>query len=487
MKASYTLAAAALLACATAAKPHHAHEAYHNQVRAPGVLEQRNVDNASCGCTTSYTTFYGEATLIQNIQSNTTTVQHLAISHVQITVQPVPATTATTESPIEVTSSTALPYTHTESSHLEPSSSSEIQAYSPHPSPSPSSETQAYSPHPSPSSSSIGTPIEVSYSITPYQSASSPAPYHASSPTSYQVPSSSPVSQPAAAHPSPKPKSKPKPAHSNPALGSSGSQWCMTYSPYTASGDCKPASAISSDIASIAAKGFSSIRLYSTDCSGLPTIGSAASTHGLNLILGIFISETGIPDAETQLHEITSWATTGGANWQTVELIVVGNEAVFNGYCTAPALAAFIHKAKSAFRAAGYAGPVTTTEPINVLQEHAATLCPALDVAAANIHPFFNADVAAEGAGPFVAKELALLESVCPGLEAYNLETGWPSAGEANGAACPGVEEQRTAVESIREHVGGRCAFFSFEDDLWKAEGEFAVERSWGCSQLFGD
>lgn len=62
MKASYTLAAAALLACATAAKPHHAHEAYHNQVRAPGVLEQRNVDNASCGCTTSYTTFYGEAT-----------------------------------------------------------------------------------------------------------------------------------------------------------------------------------------------------------------------------------------------------------------------------------------------------------------------------------------------------------------------------------------------------------------------------------------
>ena len=59
MKASYAFAAATLLACATT-KPHHAHEAYHNKVRAP-VLEQRNV-NASCGCVTSYTTFYGEAT-----------------------------------------------------------------------------------------------------------------------------------------------------------------------------------------------------------------------------------------------------------------------------------------------------------------------------------------------------------------------------------------------------------------------------------------
>lgn len=59
MKTSYAFAAATLLACATT-KPHHGHEAYHNQVRAP-VLEQRNI-NASCGCATSYTTFYGEAT-----------------------------------------------------------------------------------------------------------------------------------------------------------------------------------------------------------------------------------------------------------------------------------------------------------------------------------------------------------------------------------------------------------------------------------------
>lgn len=258
----------------------------------------------------------------------------------------------------------------------------------------------------------------------------------------------------------------------------------MTYSPYTASGDCKSGSAVSSDVASIAAKGFSSIRLYSTDCSGLEHVGSAASSHGLKLILGIFISDAGISEAESQVDEITSWAS---GNWQNIEMIVVGNEAVFNGYCSASELAAFITECKSAFSAAGYTGPVTTTEPINILQEEARTLCPVLDAAAANIHPFFNADVSAPNAGLFVAKELALLESICPGLQAYNLETGWPSAGDTNGEACPGKEEQAVAIKSIQEHVGGKCVFFSFEDDLWKAGGQFAIEQSWGCSQLFGD
>ena len=59
MKASYAFTATALLACA-AAKPHHAHELYHNQLKAP-VVERRNAD-ANCSCATSYTTFYGEAT-----------------------------------------------------------------------------------------------------------------------------------------------------------------------------------------------------------------------------------------------------------------------------------------------------------------------------------------------------------------------------------------------------------------------------------------
>jgi exo-beta-1,3-glucanase (GH17 family) len=258
----------------------------------------------------------------------------------------------------------------------------------------------------------------------------------------------------------------------------------MTYSPYTSTGGCKSFSAVAADIASIASKGFTSVRLYSTDCSGLQKVGTATASHGLRLVLGVFISETGISGAESQVGEITSWAN---GNYENVEMVVIGNEAVFNGYCTASALVSFLASARSTLKAAGYSGPVTTTEPINILQQYSSTLCPAMDVASANIHPFFNADVSASSAGEFVATELRMLATVCPGKETYNLETGWPNQGQANGAARPGVAEQKEAVESIKKVVGGKSVFFSFEDDLWKGEGALGVERSWGCGHLFGD
>lgn len=305
-----------------------------------------------------------------------------------------------------------------------------------------------------------------------------PAPKPATTPDYVQAPKPSAIAAPKPVSQSsqvsaPTPIDHPqKPHPSKPVVGGGGSHWCMTYSPYNADGTCKSSSLVATDVKSIAAKGFSSIRLYSTDCSGLQNVGNAAKANGLNLVLGVYISNSGISGAKAQLNEITSWAA---GDWGCVEMIVIGNEAVFNGYCSVSTLVTFISNAKSVFAKAGYTGPVTTTEPLNIISENAHELCPVLDVAAANIHPFFNAAVTAEGAGEFVAKELALLESICPGLEVYNLETGWPSAGLPNGAAIPGPSEQVAAIESIKKTAGGKCAFFSFVDDLWKVEGQFGV------------
>ena len=276
-----------------------------------------------------------------------------------------------------------------------------------------------------------------------------------------------------------KPSSPPDTQH----LAAAGSQWCMTYSPYTSAGGCKPSNSIEADIVSIARKGFSSVRLYSTDCSGLPTVASVARSHGLNLVLGVYVSESGIAAARPQIKDIIIWAD---GNWQGIEMVVVGNEAIFNHFCTAGELASFIQEAKSAFSAAGYTGPVTTTETVETLTENAGVLCSVMDIAAANIHPFFNDGVSANMAGNFVADQLELLAKVCPGKEGvYNLETGWPNKGSPNGAAVPGSWEQEVAIRSIQEHAGGKSAFFSFVDDAWKDEGEFGVERNFGCGQLF--
>lgn len=267
---------------------------------------------------------------------------------------------------------------------------------------------------------------------------------------------------------------------SSTSLGSSGNQWAITYSPYNSDESCKDASSVMADITLIKSKGFQTVRVYSTDCSGLQNIGSACEAVGLKMILGIFISNTGISGAQQQVSDIVSWG-----KWSLVELIVVGNEAIFSGFCTASELAAFITSCKSAFSAGGYTGPCTTTEPLNILQESTEALCAVVDVVGCNIHPFFNADVDAGSAGSFVASQLAIVDQLCSGKSGINLETGWPSAGECNGRACPGTNEQATAVAGIIAAAGGKSVMFSFVDDYWKEPGAFNCEQSWGSIQLF--
>ncbi|MCJ1255427.1 hypothetical protein MMC24_003243 [Lignoscripta atroalba] len=442
--AIYAIAASALLGSAVAGALHdrrHAHEVFH--LRRDHLATS---ESATCACTTSYSTWYGEATLIQ---PNTTMIH--ATSY--ITVSP------------EAATSTIAPY----------SSSAEAAVYS---------SSSAPTPPPMAPSSSTEAAVHIESSAPP------PPPMTTSSDSSIYYPPAPPPSSAAAPENAVSSSSPPPPASSSPSTYTppavSGSQWCMTYSPYTDGGTCKDEQTIQIDIALIASKGFSSIRLYSTDCSGLQYAGAAAQSHNLKLVLGIYISKTGTGPASEQVGHITAWAN---GNYASVEMIVIGNEAVFNHFCSASQLAEFISSAKSTLQAAGYAGPVTTTETLDVLQveANAALLCPVVDVLAANIHPFFNSGTDASSAGTFVATALAQLADVCPGdKEVFNLETGWPHSGNANGLAVPGVEEQQIAVKAIQEMAGGKSVFFSFVDDMWKEPGDLGVERSWGCSQLFG-
>jgi exo-beta-1,3-glucanase (GH17 family) len=259
----------------------------------------------------------------------------------------------------------------------------------------------------------------------------------------------------------------------------------MTYTPYTSTGSCKSAGEVMSDIKSISEMGFTTVRVYSTDCSGLQNIGTACEAYGIYMIIGVFIDQTGISGAKPQVQAIISWG-----KWELVSMIVIGNEAIFNGYCSASDLAAFISSSREAFQAAGCPKdiPVTTTEPLSTLQEYGSQMCYALDVMGANIESYFNSGVSASGAGDFVLGQLELLAKICPEVAekgCYNLESGWPSAGDANGAAIPGKSEQKEAITSILEKCGKQSVIFSYQNDLWKAAGSYGVEQSWGCADLF--
>lgn len=254
----------------------------------------------------------------------------------------------------------------------------------------------------------------------------------------------------------------------------------MTYSPYANDGQCKGEADVLKDVGDIAKKGFSHVRIYATDCNGLENVGKAAKQHNLKMIVGIYIDGSGVSAAQEQVQALSKWA-----QWDLVTLVVVGNEAIQNGFVTVGELAGLITSAKKSFQQSGYNGDVTTSESINIWEEQGKSLCSAIDSVGANIHPFFNAQTTADQAGKFARSEVKILESICPGKDVMILETGWPNGGQSNGAAVPGKEQQAAAIKALVEEVGKQSVFFSFSNDLWKDAGEFNVERYWGCIENF--
>ncbi|RFU78783.1 glycoside hydrolase family 17 [Trichoderma arundinaceum] len=332
----------------------------------------------------------------------------------------------------------------------------------------------------------------------PAPETSSPANYPPPAQSSEAAPAPKPSSAPAYSPPAysapaaPKPKPtqaapKPKPQPQVPSGGLSGSNdhYGITYTPYEPStGNCKVASEVDQDLAKLKDAGFQIVRVYSTDCNTLESVGTAAKKHGLELIIGVFVKGDGCsydtPDIKSQIDAISAWA-----EWDLVKLFVVGNEAIMNGYCSASQLASLISIVKS--KCGGYTGPYTISETLGVWQQPgvASAICGAIDVTGANIHPYFNSATPAANAGDFVAGQLELLSKVCPGNDVINLECGWPKRGSCNGEACPGDSEQATAIKSIREKCGSKTVFFSTHDDMWKQAGPFGCEQSWGVSSIF--
>jgi exo-beta-1,3-glucanase (GH17 family) len=270
-----------------------------------------------------------------------------------------------------------------------------------------------------------------------------------------------------------------------------GEKWAITYTPYSTVGDCKSAEEVKGDIAKIAQMGFTTIRSYSTDCGVFENVVPACQEHGLKVIYGIFLEAGGAGGkgpfsnyANQQLDDIKNHAPK-----DSVAMIIVGNEAMFNNYCTAEELGSYIDHVRDTLRGAGFPQDIaiTTTETVAVWEQKGAALCKHIDVFTAQVHPFFTNSVSPYEAGDFAKSQLELAAAVCPEAAArgkYISEIGWPKAGEANGVAVPGYNEQKIAIKSIMDKVGKESCLFSYQDDKWKAPGAFGVEQYFGCSDV---
>lgn len=276
----------------------------------------------------------------------------------------------------------------------------------------------------------------------------------------------------------------PPPTTTPPKLGSGNTGMGMTYTPYKPNGECKGPEEVLADITMIKNAGFANVRVYSTDCDTLPNVGAACAAVGMRIIAGIFIGEPGCdnasPHVADQIAALQAWN-----QWHLVDLMVVGNEAIYQGFCSVGQLRDLIVKVKGDLAGTGYTGPYTTTDVVGAwLGNDMSSICSVIDVVGTNAHAYFNAGTNPSQAGQFVAGQLKLVEAVCskPG---YVLESGWPSNGVCNGEACAGSAEQAAALASIQEVIGEKCVFFSFTNDLWKKPGDCNCEQAWGCIQLF--
>ncbi|CAI9625532.1 unnamed protein product [Alternaria burnsii] len=279
---------------------------------------------------------------------------------------------------------------------------------------------------------------------------------------------------------------KPKPTLSS-TKETNGDKWAITYTPYANSGDCKTADEIATDIKKISELGFTTIRSYSTDCGVFEHVVPECQKYGLKVIYGIFLEAGGKGGrgpfssyANDQLKDITD-----NAPKDSVAMVIVGNECVFNGNCDVNELGSYIDYVRDQLVSSGYEGvAVTTTETVGSWEEHGAALCDHIDVFTVQVHPYFTQSVSAEEAGDFAAQQLEQAAKVCPEAAAkgkYITEIGWPSAGQSNGKAVAGVEQQKTAMKKIMEKVGSEACLFSYQNDGWKEPGNLDVEQNFGC------
>lgn len=334
-------------------------------------------------------------------------------------------------------------------------------------------------------------PAEV-YTPAPKPESSKPAPVPIYTPPVELPIYSKPADTPKPAPSSSKEADKPKPTGSYSNSGhivTKGDKWAMTYTPYAEDGQCKTAMDIATDIKKISEMGFTTIRSYSTDCGVFENVVPECQKYGLKVIYGIFLEGGGAGGkgpfssyANSQLEDIKNKAPK-----DSVAMVIVGNECMFNNNCQASELGSYIDYVRKELQGAGFPTDVaiTTTEPVGTWEEKGAALCDHIDVFAVQVHPYFTSSVTADKAGDFAAQQLEQAAKVCPEAAAkgkFITEIGWPKSGMANGLAVASPENQKIAMKSILEKVGSESCAFSFQNDTWKAPGALGVEQYFGCA-----
>ncbi|KAG5356232.1 Cell surface mannoprotein MP65 [Yarrowia sp. B02] len=301
--------------------------------------------------------------------------------------------------------------------------------------------------------------------------ASSPAP---SSSKQQEAPASAPSSSAAAPASSSSSSSSSSSGHGLPQSDSSfpGGALGMVYSPYNSDGTCKDAGAVKSDLSKLS--NYEVIRIYGTDCNQVPNVLAAIAPHQ-KIFAGVF----DVNDVDNSLKAIAD-AVKAHGGWDVVHTVSIGNELVNNGAMTASAMNQITNSSRQKLRNYGYQGPVVSVDTFIAVINNP-ELCDASDYMAVNAHAFFDGHIKAADAGQWAVEQTQRVWTACNGKkEVMIAESGWPSSGGTNGVAVPSKDNQKAAIQSLKDKIGNDCILFTAFNDYWKSPGAFAAEQYWG-------
>ena len=277
-----------------------------------------------------------------------------------------------------------------------------------------------------------------------------------------------------------------KAAASSSASSSSGkgpSGYGVVYSPYTDDGGCKSQDQVNSDFATIHAFAQSNgdewafVRTYGVDCNQVSTVLSACEQYDLKIFAGVFNVDTD----ETLAADLKTLTEAANGDWSRFNTISIGNEVVNSGKLTVADVGKRVASAKSTLSAAGYTGSIVAVDTLVAMVANPG-LCEFSDYVAVNSHPFFDGNVLAEDSGEFLVQQMQSVSNVCGGKETWITETGWPTQGSNNGVAVPSVQNQKSAIASIKKAVTSNVIWFTAFNDMWKTNSAstFNAEQYWG-------
>ncbi len=164
---------------------------------------------------------------------------------------------------------------------------------------------------------------------------------------------------------------------------------------------------------------------------------------------------------------------------KTVVEVVVGNECLNKKFTDKPItvsqLIADIKYVPNGLKNKGTV-KVTTSLDYESAMKYGAELKPHVDSMMMNIYPFFG-PVAIGDAVANLISAYDMFNKMFGGKQVIIGETGWPSAGDDNGPAKPGIENEATFVRGTLSNSNklGATFLFSAFDEPW-----LSVQGSWG-------